>query len=98
MLWGDERCKLTCETVLIDIQGLLTVKSDTLDGEIPLEYRTELSKSDLALKVFSQDGSGRMAIEGKVSEACSVMPIPGDRYKKQLGVRYVTSMQKGQVT
>ncbi|EQC39285.1 hypothetical protein SDRG_03488 [Saprolegnia diclina VS20] len=78
-------------------KGVLTVNSDTLSEEIPTEYRTELTRSDLGLKVFSQDGSGRMAIEGKVTESCSMMPKPGERYKKQLGVRYVKSMQKGTV-
>ncbi|OQS04720.1 hypothetical protein THRCLA_03057 [Thraustotheca clavata] len=78
-------------------KGILNVNTATLTDEIPTEYRTELSKSDLALKVFSQDGSGRMAIEGKVTESCSMMPNTGDRYKKQLGLRYYNSMQKGTV-
>ncbi|CAK4107522.1 unnamed protein product [Aphanomyces euteiches] len=78
-------------------KGLLSVNPATLSEEIPLDYRTVLAPSALPLKVFSQDGSGRMAIEGKVTESCTLMPQPGALYKKQLGERYIKSMQKGTV-
>ncbi|KAF0695359.1 Aste57867_13793 [Aphanomyces stellatus] len=78
-------------------KGLISVNPATLSEEIPVDYRTTLTPSALALKVFSQDGSGRMAIEGKITESCTMMPLPGDLYKKQLGDRYIKSMQKGTV-
>ncbi|RHZ30800.1 hypothetical protein DYB37_003803 [Aphanomyces astaci] len=75
----------------------LSVNPSTLSEEIPLDYRTVLAPSNLSMKVFSQDGSGRMAIEGKITESCTLMPQPGALYKKQLGDRYLKSMQKGTV-
>jgi len=44
----------------------LTVNPGTLVEDIPTEYRVEISETPLKLKVFSLDGSGRMAIEGTV--------------------------------
>ncbi|ETV74573.1 hypothetical protein H257_10719 [Aphanomyces astaci] len=78
-------------------KGQLSVNPSTLSEEIPLDYRTVLAPSNLSMKVFSQDGSGRMAIEGKITESCTLMPQPGALYKKQLGDRYLKSMQKGTV-
>ncbi|RHY34395.1 hypothetical protein DYB32_000970 [Aphanomyces invadans] len=77
------------------LQASASVNPETLSEEIPLDYRTVLAPTNLSLKVFSQDGSGRMAIEGKITESCTLMPQPGALYKKQLGDRYIKSMQKG---
>jgi pantothenate kinase type III len=72
----------------------LTVNPGTLVEDIPTEYRVEISETPLKLKVFSLDGSGRMAIEGTVKNSCTVMAQRNDQYSRMLKQRLVKSMIK----
>ena len=65
-----------------------------LEEDIPTEYRVELAPTALKLKVFSQDGSGRMAIEGSVSNSCTIMAQRNDQYSKLCKQRLIKSMVK----
>lgn len=77
------------------LKGFLTVNPSTLeDGSIPTEYRVEIGETPLKLKVFSQDGSGRMAIEGTVKNSCSIMAQRNDQYSKMCKQRLIKSMVK----
>lgn len=66
----------------------------TVDDGIPTEYRVEISETPLKLKVFSQDGSGRMAIEGTVKNSCTIMAQRNDEYSKMCKQRLIKSMVK----
>lgn len=72
----------------------MTVNPGTLVEDIPTEYRVEISETPLKLKVFSLDGSGRMAIEGTVKNSCTVMAQRNDQYSRMLKQRLVKSMIK----
>ncbi len=65
---------------------------------MPTEYRVEVAPTALKLKVFSQDGSGRMAIEGTVNNTCTVMAQRNDQYSKLCRQRLIKSMVKTRVT
>ncbi|GMF33876.1 unnamed protein product [Phytophthora fragariaefolia] len=73
---------------------MLTVNPSTLEDDIPTEYRIEISETPLKLKVFSLDGSGRMAIEGTVKNSCTVMAQRNDQYSKMCKQRLIKSMVK----
>lgn len=75
-------------------QGVLTVNPSTLEEDIPTEYRVEISETPLKLKVFSLDGSGRMAIEGTVKNSCTVMAQRNDQYSRLCKQRLIKSMVK----
>lgn len=76
------------------VQGYLTVNPSTLEDGIPTEYRVEISEAPLKLKVFSQDGSGRMAIEGTVKKSCTILAQRNDEYRKFSKQRLIKSMVK----
>ncbi|KUF75975.1 Transcription initiation factor IIF subunit beta [Phytophthora nicotianae] len=85
------------EVYLAKIPGMLTVNPSTLEDDIPTEYRVEISETPLKLKVFSLDGSGRMAIEGTVKNSCSVMAQRNDQYSKMCKQRLIKSMVKTRI-
>jgi transcription initiation factor TFIIF subunit beta len=73
----------------------LTVSPNTLeDDSIPTEYKIEIGPTPLKLKVFSQDGSGRMAIEGTVTNSCTIMAQRNEQYSKLCKQRLIKSMVK----
>ncbi|GAB9468476.1 hypothetical protein Gpo141_00005792 [Globisporangium polare] len=78
-------------------KGLLTVNQSTVEDGIPTEYRVEISETPLKLKVFSQDGSGRMAIEGTVKNSCTIMAQRNDEYSKMCKQRLIKSMVKTRI-
>lgn len=73
---------------------MLTVNPSTLEEDIPTEYRIEISETPLKLKVFSLDGSGRMAIEGTVKNSCTIMAQRNDQYSRLCKQRLIKSMVK----
>jgi hypothetical protein len=73
---------------------MLTVNPSTLETDIPTEYRVEISETPLKLKVFSLDGSGRMAVEGTVKNSCTIMAQRNDQYSKMCKQRLIKSMVK----
>lgn len=73
---------------------MLTVNPSTLEDEIPTEYRVEISETPLKLKVFSLDGSGRMAVEGTVKNSCTILAQHNDQYSKMCKQRLIKSMVK----
>ena len=75
-------------------KGTLTVNPECLDTEIPTEYRIDMAPTGLKAKVFSQDGSGRMAIEGFVQHSGNVMPQRNGDYSKLCKKRLLNSMVK----
>ncbi|KAF1328006.1 Transcription initiation factor, partial [Globisporangium splendens] len=86
------------EVYLAKIPGFLTVNPSTLeDGSTPTEYRVEIGETPLKLKVFSQDGSGRMAIEGTVTQSCTIMAQRNDQYSKMCKQRLIKSMVKTRI-
>nr|CCA13952.1 conserved hypothetical protein [Albugo laibachii Nc14] len=78
-------------------RGLLNVNPMTIDDEVPTEYRIEIGPTPLKLKVFSQDGSGRMAIEGTVSNSCTIIAQRNDQYSKMCKQRLLRSMVKTRI-
>ncbi|RLN47959.1 hypothetical protein BBJ28_00001685 [Nothophytophthora sp. Chile5] len=80
------------EVYLAKIPGVLTVNPSTLEEDIPTEYRVEIGATPLKLKVFSLDGSGRMAIEGTVKNSCTIMAQRNDQYSKMCKQRLIKSM------
>lgn len=70
------------------------MNQSTVEEGIPTEYRVEISETPLKLKVFSQDGSGRMAIEGTVKNSCTIMAQRNDEYSKMCKQRLIKSMVK----
>ena len=80
--------------VRVNVQGMLTVNPSTLETDIPTEYRVEISETPLKLKVFSLDGSGRMAVEGTVKNSCTIMAQRNDQYSKMCKQRLIKSMVK----
>uniref|UniRef100_K3X0Z8 Uncharacterized protein n=1 Tax=Globisporangium ultimum (strain ATCC 200006 / CBS 805.95 / DAOM BR144) TaxID=431595 RepID=K3X0Z8_GLOUD len=90
--------KLEKGSVLGKRRGFLTVNPSTLeDGSTPTEYRVEIGETPLKLKVFSQDGSGRMAIEGTVKQSCTIMAQRNDQYSKMCKQRLIKSMVKTRI-
>ncbi|DAZ97085.1 TPA: hypothetical protein N0F65_001269 [Lagenidium giganteum] len=79
-------------------KGMLTVNPSTLEDETtPTEYRVEIGSTPLKLKVFSQDGSGRMAIEGTVTNTCTLIAQRNDQYSKLCKQRLIKSMVKTRI-
>lgn len=76
------------------LQGMLTVNPGTVEDGIPTEYKIEIGDTPLKLKVFSLDGSGRMAIEGTVTRSCTIMAQRNDQYSKLCKQRLINSMVK----
>ncbi|CEG37117.1 transcription initiation factor iif subunit beta-like [Plasmopara halstedii] len=89
--------KLENKSVLGRRKGMLTVNPSTLEEDIPTEYRVEISETPLKLKVFSLDGSGRMAIEGTVKNSCTIMALRNDQYSKMCKKRLIKSMVKTRI-
>ncbi|TYZ60797.1 hypothetical protein PybrP1_004632 [[Pythium] brassicae (nom. inval.)] len=89
--------KLEKGRVLGRRKGYLTVNPSTLEDGIPTEYRVEISETPLKLKVFSQDGSGRMAIEGTVKNSCTILAQRNDEYRKFSKQRLIKSMVKTRI-
>ncbi|KAL4115308.1 hypothetical protein PRIC2_013472 [Phytophthora ramorum] len=89
--------KLEKKSALGRRKGMLTVNPSTLVDDIPTEYRVEVSETPLKLKVFSLDGSGRMAIEGTVKNSCTVMAQRNDQYSKMCKQRLIKSMVKTRI-
>ncbi|GLE01970.1 hypothetical protein PINS_up010808 [Pythium insidiosum] len=90
--------KLEKGRVLGKRKGVLTVNPSTLEPGVPTEYRIEIGETPLKLRVFSQDGSGRMAIEGTVKNSCTIMAQRNDQYSKLCKQRLIKSMVKPRVT
>ncbi|TMW56969.1 hypothetical protein Poli38472_002894 [Pythium oligandrum] len=90
--------KLEKGSVLGKRKGILTVNPSTLEEGVPTEYRIEIGETPLKLRVFSQDGSGRMAIEGTVKNSCTIMAQRNDQYSKLLKQRLIKSMVKPRIT
>ncbi|RMX67942.1 hypothetical protein DD238_000570 [Peronospora effusa] len=89
--------KLEKKSVLGRRKGMLTVNPSTLENDIPTEYRVEISETPLKLKVFSLDGSGRMAVEGTVKNSCTIMAQRNDQYNKMCKQRLIKSMVKTRI-
>uniref|UniRef100_M4BT53 Uncharacterized protein n=1 Tax=Hyaloperonospora arabidopsidis (strain Emoy2) TaxID=559515 RepID=M4BT53_HYAAE len=89
--------KLEKKSVLGRRKGMLTVNPSTLETDIPTEYRVEISETPLKLKVFSLDGSGRMAVEGTVKNSCTIMAQRNDQYSKMCKQRLIKSMVKTRI-
>ncbi|KAG2778785.1 hypothetical protein JG687_00009088 [Phytophthora cactorum] len=89
--------KLEKKSVLGRRKGMLTVNPSTLEDDIPTEYRVEISETPLKLKVFSLDGSGRMAVEGTVKNSCTIMAQRNDQYSKMCKQRLIKSMVKTRI-
>ena len=75
-------------------RGILTMNSETMDADIPSEYRVDVFPTGLKAKVFSQDGSGRMAMEGTVQYSGNIMQQRTSDYSKLCKKRLLNSMVK----
>ena len=53
-----------------------------------------MTPTDMILKVFSQDGSGRLAVEGSIKNSGVVMPQRNSQYSKLCKKRLLKSMIK----
>ncbi|RLN86775.1 hypothetical protein BBJ28_00003155 [Nothophytophthora sp. Chile5] len=85
------------EVYLAKIPVSAYVRLYTLEEDIPTEYRVEIGATPLKLKVFSLDGSGRMAIEGTVKNSCTIMAQRNDQYSKMCKQRLIKSMVKTRI-
>jgi transcription initiation factor TFIIF subunit beta len=73
---------------------VLTVNPAPLEEGASTEYRIEIGETPLKMRVFSQDGSGRMAMEGTVKNSCTIMAQRNDQYSKVLKQRLIKAMVK----
>lgn len=80
-------------------KGALVINND-IEGtsDLPANYRVDLNPTGLKASVFSQDGSGRMAIEGVVHTSGSICPERSSgQYSKLCKQRLLKSMVKDRV-
>ena len=75
-------------------KGVLSLEENMHDKTLPKEYRMDFQSAGYTAQVFSQDGSGRMAIEGNVVDTGVIMPIRNTEYSTFCKQRLLKHMVK----
>lgn len=75
-------------------KGILNIDPSSIEDELPTQYKMDMMPTGLKAKIFSQDGSGRMAVEGTVKESGNIMPQRNGEYSKLCKQRLIKSMVK----